>query len=86
MSLQVVWSGTGRASLRKLDPPVAREVSEAVVRFAEEGAGDVARLRPPETGYRLRVRDWRVFMEIDRDAGTLAVIRVEHRSKAYKRR
>lgn len=46
----------------------------------------MARLRAPDTGYRLRVRDWRVFLDIDTNAGTIVVHCVEHRSKAHKHR
>ena len=86
MSWQVTWAESARASLRKLDRQVAREVAQAVSRLAETGAGDFAYLRPPETGHRLRVRDWRVFLDMDNAAGTITVNRVERRDKAYKRR
>ena len=86
MSWQVTWSESARASLRKLDRQVAREVIQAVSRLAGTGAGDVTHLRPPESGHRLRVRDWRVFLDMDNATGTLTVHRVERRDKAYKRR
>ncbi|MGQ9554180.1 MAG: type II toxin-antitoxin system RelE family toxin [Anaerolineae bacterium] len=86
MSRRIIWTEPARASLRKLDRQVAREVAKAVSRLADTGAGDLAHLRPPETGYRLRVRNWRVFLDMDKAAGTITVHRIEHRSRAYKRR
>jgi len=86
MSLRVIWTEPARDSLRKLDRGVSWQVIEAVERLAEAGHGDFAHLRPPETGFRLRVRDWRVFLDTDKAARTITVHRVEHRSKAYKRR
>ena len=86
MSLRIVWTEPAIESLGKLDRQIARQVDKAVNRLAETGQGDFAHLRPPETGYGLRVRDWRVLLDMDEAAGTITVHWVEHRSKACKRR
>ncbi|MHB0875935.1 MAG: type II toxin-antitoxin system RelE family toxin [Anaerolineae bacterium] len=80
----VIWANPAEHDLRRLDRDVARRVREAVARFAETGEGDIARLRPPAAGYCLRVGDWRVLVYIDRQAGTLTVRAVDHRSRIYK--
>lgn len=86
MSLQIIWTEPALDDWAKLDRQIARQVHRALTRLAETGQGDVSRLQPPLEGHRLRVRDWRVFLGLDKAAGTITVRGIEHRSKAYKRR
>jgi len=86
VSLRIIWTEPALDDWAKLDRQVARQVDRALTRLAETGQGDLSRLQPPLVGYRLRVRDWRVFLGLDRAAGAITVRGVEHRSRAYKRR
>jgi hypothetical protein len=43
--------------MRRLDPQVARQVRDAVNRYAATEQGDVKKLRAPELGFRLRAGD-----------------------------
>jgi mRNA-degrading endonuclease RelE of RelBE toxin-antitoxin system len=83
---RVIWTEPALKDLGKLDPPVARQVRGAVNLLAETGQGNLARLHSPLSGYRLRVRDWRVLLSLDRQAQTVTVRAIEHRSKVYKGR
>ena len=61
----------------------ARQVKNAVERFAETGTGKVKKLQgiePPE--FRLRVGDFRVRFQVDGD--TLRILRVLNRKDAYR--
>ena len=80
---QLVWWPAAIRDLRKLDPPVARQVRDAILRYAGSGQGDVKRLRSPDTGLRLRVGDWRVRFHIQ-PGGGLSIQRILHRSQAYR--
>lgn len=85
MSLGVVWQSRAEKDLRRLDAGMQRRVIAAVLSFADSERGDIVRLRgtdPPE--YRLRVGDWRVRFGIDQRAGTVRVLRVLPRDKAYR--
>ena len=84
MNLDVEWSEPAERDMRRLDKTIAEQIRRAGARFAADGQGDVAPLRPPLSGYRLRVRDWRVMFYLDREARTLTVRTVEHRSRAYR--
>lgn len=86
MSLRVIWTEPTQDDMDKLDRQVARQVDRAVTRLAETGHGDLIHLKPPLEGYRPRVRDWRVSLYLNVEANTITVRRVEHRSRAYKRR
>ena len=79
----VLWAQDAIRDLRKLDPPIARQIRDAVERYAATQSGDVKKLRPPEVGYRLRVGDWRVRF-LPQHPDTLVVFRVRHRSEAYR--
>lgn len=80
---QILWWPAALRDLRKLDPIVARQIRDAVQRYADTGQGNVKRLRPPDTGLRLRVGDWRVRF-LTQPGGLISVQRVLHRSRAYR--
>lgn len=85
MSLGVVWQARAEKDLGRLDAGVQRRVIASVTSFADSERGNIVRLaglHPPE--YRLRVGDWRVRFRIDREAGSLQVLRVLPRDKAYR--
>ncbi len=79
----VLWDPQALRDMRKLDPQVARQIRDAVVRYATTEQGDVKKLRAPEFGFRLRVGDWRVRF-LPQHPGVIIVFRVRHRSEAYR--
>lgn len=85
MSWRIVWSPGAVRDFGKLARPARQRVSDTLRRYAETEQGDVVRLRdvvPPE--WRLRVGDFRVRFRLDFPAGTLEVLRVLPRDKAYR--
>jgi mRNA-degrading endonuclease RelE of RelBE toxin-antitoxin system len=46
-------------------------------------AGDVKKLKPPLTGFRLRCGDYRVFFDATGEK-TIAITTVRHRREAYR--
>ncbi|MCY3744650.1 MAG: type II toxin-antitoxin system RelE/ParE family toxin [Acidobacteria bacterium] len=70
--------------MRRLDPDARTRVLTAIDAFAESGIGDVLRLKGLERQWRLRVGDWRVLFQFNRDDATLRVEAVLHRSRAYR--
>ncbi len=79
----VVYRPAALRDLRALDPGVARQVVAAVDRYAAIDHGNVKRLRSPDTGFRLRVGDWRVRFDFEATGG-IRILRVQHRSVAYR--
>lgn len=85
MSLAVLWQSRAEKDLRRLDVATQRRVIAALLSFAESERGDVVRLRGTDPiEYRLRVGDWRVRFRMDQEAGSLRVLRVLPRDKAYR--
>jgi mRNA-degrading endonuclease RelE of RelBE toxin-antitoxin system len=69
--------------LRATDRETALNILQAIDRYLETGTGDVIKLQPPRTEFRLRFGDHRVlFRRIDEK--TIEVLRVRHRSEAYR--
>jgi mRNA interferase RelE/StbE len=73
-----------RRDLRRLDPPVRRCILDALDRLvAEPPVGDVVKLTGRDE-WRLRVGDWRVRMRFDGPNGTVVVVRILPRGRAYR--
>jgi mRNA interferase RelE/StbE len=79
------FTRTAEKELRRLDPPIRTRVLGALDRL---GAGDrsldVRRLTDSKH-FRLRVGDWRVIFDYDRDTETVLVRHVLPRGRAYDR-
>ena len=79
----VIWSPMARTEMRSLDRETAWQILQGIDRYLETGTGGVIKLKPPRTEFRLRVGDYRVlFRRIDEQ--TIEVLRVRHRSEAYR--
>ena len=80
----VIWSPTARAELRAIDRETAMRILEAIDHYLTTGAGDVIKLQPPRTEFRLRAGDYRVlFLRLG--PFSIEVLRVRPRDKAYRR-
>ncbi len=84
MSWEVVWADRAREDLRRLDRQMAKRIVTAVLRLADAGQGDVKKLTGEGDELRLRVGDWRVRFQFLHGTGTMEVLRVLHRSRAYR--
>lgn len=85
MNWRVIFAGPARRDLRRLDPPIATRITQAIERFAETGQGDVRRLTDPNLNarYALRIGDWRILFNRDVPNQSLIIVRVLPRQSAY---
>lgn len=81
--ISIIWSEDARADLRRIDRQTALEILHCTDRYLASRNGDVKKLKPSQTGYRLRCGDYRLFFE-DRGENTIEVIGVWHRREAYR--
>jgi mRNA-degrading endonuclease RelE of RelBE toxin-antitoxin system len=80
----IEWSPQARTDLRAIDRETAMRILDALAHYTKTGEGDVKFLTGPLFGKRrLRVGDWRVRFE-PRDDRRIFVLRVQHRSEAYR--
>ena len=81
--IAVVWSLEARAELRAIDRKMALEILHCIDHYLATRAGDVKKLKPPFTGFRLRCGDYRVFFDA-KDEKTIHITAVRHRREAYR--
>ena len=81
MSFTVLLHPKAARSLMKLQPSVRNRIVEAMKELAESPEkGDPLK---PSKFWRLRVGDYRVIYEIDRQSGRVIVLYVGHRKNVY---
>ena len=73
--IAVVWSPEARADLRAID--------HCIDCYLTTHSGDIKKLKPPFTAYRLRCGDYRIFFDA-KDPMTIHIVGVRHRKEAYR--
>lgn len=81
--IAVIWSPEARADLRAIEREMAVQILRCVDRYLAHRAGDVKKLKPPRTGFRLRCGDYRVFFDL-MDNNTIEITGVRNRREAYR--
>ena len=81
--LAVIWSPEARADLRAIDRETALQILYCLDRYLASRSGDVKKLKPPRTGFRLRCADYRLFFEPEGD-NAIEVTGVRNRREAYR--
>jgi mRNA interferase RelE/StbE len=82
---RVELTPSAQRDLRRLDPPVAKRILEALSRFATTGQGDIRHVTAeyPDQ-WRLRVGDWRVRFRRDYERHIIIVLQIRPRGEAYR--
>ena len=81
--IAVDWSPEARADLRAIDRETAIQILHCIDRYISSRAGDLKKLKRPETGFRLRCGDYRVFCDYASEI-TIEITGVRHRREAYR--
>ncbi len=81
--IAVIWSPEARVDLRAIDRESAMQILYCVDRYVTSRSGDVKKLKPPRTGFRLRCGDYRVFFD-PKDENTIEITGVRNRREAYR--
>ena len=79
----VIWSPEARADLRVIDRETAMQILYCLDRYLADRAGDVKKLKPPRTGFRLRCGDYRVFLD-HAGENTIEITGIRNRRDAYR--
>ncbi len=84
MEYQVLVSPTALKELAKIPKREQQRIRSALVAFADTPCppGCIKLTNSPY--WRMREGDWRIVYEIDDPARTVTVLRIRHRSKAYR--
>lgn len=81
--IAVIWSPEARADIRAIERETAMQILHCVDRYLANRTGDVKKLRPPRTGFRLRCGDYRVFFD-PKDDDAIEITGVRNRREAYR--
>jgi mRNA-degrading endonuclease RelE of RelBE toxin-antitoxin system len=81
--IAVIWAPEARSDLRAIDRETALQILHCIDRYLANRIGDVKKLKPPLTGFRLRCGDYRVFFEQKTDH-SINITAVRNRREAYR--
>jgi len=81
--MAILWAPEARGDLRAIDRDSAMQILYCMDRYLASRSGDVKKLKPPLTGFRLRCGDYRLFFDL-KNAETIEVTAVRHRKEAYR--
>ena len=70
--------------MRRIDRAAFARIMSGIAGYAETGAGDVRAMRANVADFRLRVGDWRVLFDKDRETGAMVIVRVLNRRESYR--
>lgn len=83
MKIEVIWSPEARADLRAIDRVQAMQILHCVDDYISQRIGNVKKLKPPRTDFRLRCGDYRVFFDHE-EGNTIRITGVRNRKEAYR--
>ena len=81
--IAVVWSPEARADVRAIERETAMQILHGINRYPANRTGNVKKLKPPRTGFRLRCGDYRVFFDL-KGENTIEITGVKHSREAYR--
>ena len=83
MSYEILFTDTSRRQFNKLEKSVQERIIAALERIRIRPEAHVKKL-VGAPGYRLRVGDYRVILDIYKDKLIILVIKIGHRKNIYK--
>ena len=84
MTYEIVFSDKAFKQLKKLEPETQERIIKVLERIRIRPESFVTKLLG-DPGFRLRVGEYRVIVDIDKDKLLILVIKIGHRSRIYKK-
>jgi mRNA interferase RelE/StbE len=81
---EIIFSDKAERQFLKLGKKIQKRIAAVLERVRIRPEARITRL-VDDPGYKLRVGDYRVIMEIDKGKLIILVLKVGHRKKIYKR-
>ena len=69
--------------MRAIERDAAVQILHCIGRYLANRAGDVKKLKPPMTGFRLRCGDYRVFFDL-KGKNAIEILAVPNQREAYR--
>ena len=83
MSYEIIFTDTSRKQFKKLEKDIQERIVKALERIRIRPESHVKKL-VGDLGYRLRVGEYRVILDIKKDKLIILVIKIDHRKSIYK--
>ena len=83
MSYEIIFTDTSRKQFKKLEKDIQERIVKALERIRIRPESHVKKL-VGDLGYRLRVGEYRVILDIEKDKLIILVIKIGHRKNIYK--
>lgn len=83
MPFEIIWSERAIKELKKIDRFIAKRIFNAVTQLKEDPYHNIIKITNSPY-YRLRVGDYRVILDIEKNQLRILVIKVGHRKGIYK--
>lgn len=83
MSYELVWSPRSKKMLKKLENKQIIRIIKKMEKVAISPYDFLEKIGGEE-GYKVRVGDYRVFVDLNKDKHAIEVLTVRHRRHAYK--
>ena len=84
MKYRLVYTRRAERDIKKLDPPVKRQIRNAIEKLENDPVVSSEKLVDPAIGtYRFRIGEYRVIF--DMEGQDIIVLRVGHRKEIYRR-
>jgi mRNA-degrading endonuclease RelE of RelBE toxin-antitoxin system len=81
--IAVDWTVEARTDLRAIDRATAMQILYCLTRYLKSRIGNVKKLKPPRTDFRLRCGDYRLFFDHCGENAIL-ITGVQNRNDAYR--
>ena len=83
MPFEIIWSEKAVKELKKIERPIAKRIFNAITQLKEDPFHNIIKLTNSPY-YRLRVGDFRIILDIQKNQLRILIIKVGHRKKIYK--
>jgi mRNA interferase RelE/StbE len=84
MTYEIIFSDNALTQLKKLEHSIQERIIKSLERIRIRPEAYVTKL-VGDPGYRLRVGDYRVIIDIDKEKLHILIIKIGHRKNIYKK-
>jgi len=85
MSYEIVFTDTSRKQFKKLEKDIQERIIKALERIRIRPEAHIKKL-VGDPGYRLRVGEYRIILDIEKEKLIILVIKIGHRKNIYKKK
>ena len=84
MSYEIIFTDTSRKQFKKLEKDIQERIVKALERIRIRPEAHIKKL-VEDPGYRLRVGEYRIILDIEKEKLIILVIKIGHRKNIYKK-